>query len=64
MKQSIIQNKHAYTDGATIAAGGIYASVSDALPLVIGVLTAILLTIRILVTIQEYRKNKRDIDNS
>lgn len=59
--QQAIQHKNSIMDGGIVFGGVTYASFADFLPVIIGVLTAILFVIRILVAYQEYRINQRKL---
>jgi hypothetical protein len=59
MEHFVTQQKATITDGAVVIGGGVYAGLSDSLPIVIGVLTAVLLSFRILLAFQEYKNNKK-----
>ncbi len=48
-------------DGGMVLGGAAYVSFADALPFIIGLLTAILFIIRIAVAIQEWRLNRRKL---
>lgn len=59
--QQVIQHKNSFMDGGMVVGGVSYASFADSLPIIIGVLTAILFVIRIMVAYQEYRINQRKL---
>ncbi len=61
MKQILLQ-KASIGDGLTVLAGGFVVALNEHLPLTIGVLTAILLVARIILSIQEYRIKKKLIE--
>lgn len=56
MKQTIIEQKTNITDGSLVAGGGVYVFLSDSLPIVIGILTVVLLMVRIALAIKELLK--------
>jgi hypothetical protein len=64
MKDILPQKGGHFFDGGMVIGGAAYASFAENLPILIGALTAILFVIRILVAIQEYRINKRSLENS
>lgn len=62
--------KSAVTDGATIVAGGVVSftnqyieTVNDYLPLIIGVFTLVLFSIRIYAGLLEIRQRKKDLND-
>jgi len=59
--KEIIQHKSNIFDGSMVAGGTVYTAFSSNIPVIIGVLTAVLFLIRIVIAIQEYRLNKRKL---
>ena len=64
MKQAIIEQKTNMTDGALVAGGGAYVMMAEHLPIIIGILTAILFAGRIIIAIQEYKINRKVLEKS
>lgn len=56
--QQVIMQKASAADGGTIVAGGLFVTLSEKLPIVVGVLTAILFLWRIACATQEFRINR------
>jgi hypothetical protein len=63
MKDIIQQKGGHFFDGGMVLGGTAYASFAESLPILIGALTAILFVIRIAVALQEYKINKRSLEN-
>ena len=61
MKQQIIQHKSNATDGLIVVGGTSYAVFAEVLPVIIGVLTALLFIYRLFIAHQEYKINKLTI---
>jgi hypothetical protein len=62
MKQ-VVQQKSGYImDSGMVLSGAAYTAISDAIPVVVGVLTVILFAWRIVIAIQEYKINKRELE--
>jgi len=49
-------------DGGIVLGGATYTAISDAIPLVVGILTIILFAWRIAIAIQQYKLNKRELE--
>lgn len=63
MKQQIIQHKSNATDGIIVLGGTSYAVFAEVLPVIIGILTALLFVYRLFIAHQEYKINKLTIAN-
>lgn len=63
--KDFVQNKSGHAmDGGMVLGGAAYTAISDAIPMVVGVLTIILFAWRIAIAVQQYKLNKRELEKS
>ena len=56
------EHKSHIFDGGLVTGGAAYTMLAESLPIVIGLLTAGLFIMRIIIAVQEYKLNKKKLD--